>query len=480
MANDAFITEDFLLETPSARRLYHDYARDLPIIDYHCHLPARQIAENHRFRNMTELWLEGDHYKWRALRTAGVPERLITGDAPDWEKFKRWAAIMPALLRNPLYHWTHLELKRYFDISDRFLNAQTARGIWEECNAQLAHPAMSCRGLMKQSNVVLVCTTDDPTDSLEHHQAIAGDPAFGIQVLPTWRPDKAMAAENPVAFNAWTDRLAEAADIDIRDFTSFLEALRKRQAFFHLAGCRLSDHGLETAYADGYAEAEIAAIFDLLRDGTELSHQELFKFKSCMLYEFGLMDHEQGWTQQYHIGPLRNTNSRMFKRLGPDVGFDSIGDLEVARPLARLLDRLDSAGRLARTILYNLNPRDSAVLATMIGNFQDGETPGKMQLGSAWWFLDQKDGIEHQLEILSQMGLLSRFVGMLTDSRSFLSYTRHEYFRRILCNILGGDMERGLIPADMDLVGAMVRDICYNNAAGYFGFNLPKAAPSEG
>lgn len=476
MSAQPFITDDFILETDAARRLYHEYAAPMPIIDYHCHLPPAQIATNHHWRNMTEIWLGGDHYKWRAMRANGVSERFCTGDAPDREKFQKWAETVPRLLRNPLYHWTHLELARYFGISDRLLGPDTAEDIWRHCNALLPRPESSCRGLMARSRVVLVCTTDDPVDTLEHHRAIAADKSFGIRVLPTWRPDKGMNVENPRAFNAWVDQLAAAAQVDVRDFASYLDALTKRHDFFHSAGCRLSDHGIETAYAEDYTEREIAAIFGKVRGGRDLGRDDILKFKSAMLHEFGVMDFRRGWTQQFHFGALRNNNSRRFAELGPDTGFDTVGDFELARPLARLLDRLDQKGQLARTILYNLNPRDNAVLATMLGNFQDGETAGKMQFGSAWWFLDQMDGMQQQLETLSQMGLLSRFVGMLTDSRSFLSYTRHEYFRRILCNLLGHDMRRGLIPGDFALVGGIVRDICYNNAAAYFGFDVPRKA----
>jgi glucuronate isomerase len=474
MAQAGFITDDFLLQTSAARRLYHDYAERLPIIDYHCHLPPDQVARDHRFANLTQLWLYGDHYKWRAMRTNGIDERYCTGDASDFEKFCKWAETMPRCLRNPLYHWTHLELSRYFGISDRLLSPATAQSIWDECNARLARPEYSCRGLIKQSNVALVCTTDDPVDTLEHHQAIVGDKSFGIPVLPAWRPDRAMNVNDAKEFQAYVDRLAAAADIDITGFTSFLSAIRKRHAYFHANGCRMSDHGLETVSADDFTEKEVAAVFAKVRSGTPVAPAEARKFESAMLYEFGIMDHEKGWTQQYHLGALRNNNSRMFARMGRDIGFDSMGDLEVARPLSRLLDRLDRTNQLARTIVYNLNPRDNALMVSMIGNFQDGSVPGKIQYGSAWWFLDQKDGMERQIEDLSQMGLLSRFVGMLTDSRSFISYTRHEYFRRILCNILGHDMEAGLVPMDFGLVGGMVRDISYNNAAGYFGFDLPR------
>jgi glucuronate isomerase len=476
MVKDVFITDDFLLETEPARRLYHEYAEGLPIIDYHSHLPPAQVANDHRYRNMTEVWLGGDHYKWRAMRSNGIPERYCTGDAPDWEKFEKWAETMPYLLRNQLYNWTHLELARYFGIRDRLLGPGTARGIWDECNAKLAAPEFSCRGLMAQSHVLLVCTTDDPTDDLAHHRAIAADPAFGVQVLPTWRPDKGMAVSDADAFNTWLDKLAGVCGDDITDFDGYLAALEKRHAFFHETGCRLSDHGLGTVDAADYGKHEIEAIFAKVRGGRDLDEGEIARFRSAMLYEFGVMDHARGWTQQYHLGAMRNNNTRMFGQLGPDTGFDSVGDYDIAQPLARLLDRLDSSNQLTKTILYNLNPRDNVMLVTMLGNFQDGSVPGKMQHGSAWWFLDQKDGMERQLEDLSQNALLSRFVGMLTDSRSFLSFTRHEYFRRILCNMLGNDMTRGTIPADLELCGRMVQEISYGNAARYFGFNVPSLA----
>ena len=473
MARKPFIHDDFLLQNRLARRLYHDYAKDMPIADHHCHLPPEQIACDHRFENLTQSWLCGDHYKWRAMRANGVAERFITGDASDWEKFEKWAETVPKTFRNPLYHWTHLELNHPFGISDRLLDPDTAKSIWEECNAKLARPEFSCRGIMKQMNVVLACTSDDPVASLEHHEAIAEDASFDIRILPTWRPDRAMAVDGAETFGAYLDQLAAAADVDIKDHSSLMEALRKRHDFFDSRGCRLSDHGLETIYAENYTESEIVSIFAKVRSGITLDGTEILKFKSALLYEFGLMDCEKGWTQQFHLGALRNNNTRMFKKIGSDTGFDSIGDFEIARPLSRFLDRLDRQNKLARTILYNLNPRDNEVIAAMIGNFQDGTVPGKIQMGSSWWFLDQKDGMERQIEALSNMGLLCRFVGMLTDSRSFLSYTRHEYFRRILCNILGTDMENGLIPNDLNMVGAMVKDICYNNAVNYFGFDLP-------
>ena len=473
MSNTDFIHEDFLLESKTARELYHRYARDLPIIDYHCHLPPDQIANNHRFENLTQIWLYGDHYKWRAMRAAGVEERYITGEASDREKFQAWSETVPQTLRNPLYHWTHLELNRPFGIHDRLLNPDTAESIWQECRDKLAEDEFSCRGIMKQMNVVLVCTTDDPVDSLEPHQTIARDSDFGIQVLPAWRPDRAMAVDQVEVFNPWVDRLAEVSGVDIKNLDAFREALVKRHDFFHSVGCRLSDHGIETFYAEPYTEQEIQSTFQRARAGKPLNREEILQFKSAMLYEFGIMDHAKGWVQQYHYGALRNNNTRLFKQLGPDTGFDSMGDWPVAEPLSRFLDRLDQTDQLAKTILYNNNPRDNELLATMIWNFQDGSTPGKMQFGSGWWHLDQLDGMTRQLEALSNMGLLSRFVGMLTDSRSFLSYTRHEYFRRLLCNLLGQEIERGLLPPDIEMVGKLVSDVCYHNAADYFGFDLP-------
>ena len=472
---DVFLTDNFLLQNDPAVRLYHEYARAMPILDYHCHLPPEQIAVDHKFENLTQIWLYGDHYKWRAMRAAGVPEKYCTGDASDWEKFERWAQTVPKTLRNPLYHWTHLELKRPFGISDRLLDGETARGIWEECNEKLAQDDFSCREIMRRMNVVLVCTTDDPCDDLAHHAAIAADADFPVKVLPAFRPDKGMAVETPEVFNTWVDRLARTADVDVKDIASYLEAIRRRHDHFHNLGCRLSDHGLDTFYAEEAADSEIARIFAKVRGAKRLDALEVVKFKSAMLYEFALLDHEKGWTQQYHIGALRSNNSRALEAIGPDTGFDSIGDDRVARPLSRFLDRLDRQNRLTRTILYNANPTINDLLATMMGNFQDGSVPGKMQFGSGWWFNDQKDAMQRQIETLSNQGLLSLFVGMLTDSRSFLSYPRHEYFRRILCNLLGTEIQQGLLPNDFDLIGQMVRDISYNNAARYFGFPVPGA-----
>lgn len=468
--NKPFIHADFLLETRQARDLYHSFAEPLPIIDYHCHLSPADIADDRRFENLTRIWLEGDHYKWRAMRACGVDERFITGGASDWEKFEKWAETVPQTLRNPLYHWTHLELKRLFGIEDRLLGPETAGGIWEECSAKLATPGFTARGLLRRMNVEVVCTTDDPVDDLRYHQKIRNEADVGFRVYPAFRPDKVLAAERPDFFRTYIGRLSEAADTDIKSFSGLLTALRKRHDFFHAQGGRLSDHGLETVFVEDYTEAAIRAALDKLMAGKSLDPRTVAQFKSAMLYEFAVMDWEKGWVQQFHLGALRNTNSRMMKAVGPDAGFDSIGDFEVGRPLALFLDRLDAEGKLAKTILYNLNPRDSDMVAAMAGNFQDGSAAGKMQYGPAWWFLDQLDGMTRQIETLSNMGLLSRFVGMTTDSRSFLSYPRHDYFRRLLCDILGRDMERGRLPEDMDLVGGMVKDICYFNAKRYFRF----------
>ena len=462
-----FMSEDFLLQTETAKILYHEHAKKMPIYDYHCHLPADQIAADHRFENLTQAWLYGDHYKWRAMRANGTAEKYITGDANDYEKFEKWAQTVPYCLGNPLYHWTHLELKDPFGIKNKLLGPDTAKEIYETCGEMLRTPEFSVRNIMRKMNVKLVCTTEDPLDSLEHHKRIR-DEGFEIKVHAAWRPDRAMAVEDLPALNVFIDKLEEICNMEICDFHSFVEALRNRHYYFHQNGCRLSDHGLETPYAEDYTEAEIKDVFNKIRCGGELDDSERLKFKSAMMIEFALMDYESGWVQQLHLGALRNNSTRMFKALGPDVGCDSIGDFEIAVPLAKFLDRLDSKNELPKTILYNLNPRDNALLATMVGNFQDGTVPGKIQYGSAWWFLDQKDGMEEQLTVLSNMGLLSRFVGMLTDSRSFLSYPRHEYFRRILCNMLGNDVEAGLLPDDLDLLGKMVEDICFNNAKDYF------------
>jgi len=462
----SFISEDFLLQTATARTLYHEYAKKMPIYDYHCHLPPAQIAQDTQFDNLTQIWLYGDHYKWRAMRTNGIAERFCTGDATDYEKFQKWAQTVPYALRNPIYHWTHLELKRYFKI-DQLLEPASAKQIYETAGQMLRTPEFSARNLMRKMNVKVCCTTDDPLDSLEHHQKIKDD-GFEIVVRPAWRPDKAIAVENLDNLNDWIDRLGQLVDIEIKDYASFLEAIKNRHDFFHAMGCRLSDHGLETACAEDYTQSEIASIFRKIRLHKQLNLAEQLKFKTAVLVDLALMDNEKGWVQQFHLGALRSNNTRLFNTIGPDTGFDSIGDFEIARPLARFLDRLDVRRSLPKTILYNINPHDNELIASMIGNFQDGSVPGKMQYGSAWWFLDQKNGMEKQIDTLSNMGLLWRFVGMLTDSRSFMSYPRHEYFRRILCNILGNELEDGQLPNDIPLLGRMVEDICFNNAKNYF------------
>jgi glucuronate isomerase len=466
-----FLWEHFLMNNNTARTLYHEHAAKMPIYDYHCHLPADKIAADHNFDNLTQIWLYGDHYKWRAMRANGVNERYCTGDARDYEKFEKWAETVPYTIGNPLYHWTHMELRNPFGIKNKLLNPHTAKEIYEACSEMLRTPDFSIRNILRKMNVRLLCTTEGPLDSLEYHNKIKED-GFEIKVCAALRPDKGLAVQDLSTLNAWIDKLEGVCDTEIRSFSSYIAALRERHHYFHENGCRLSDYGLETAYAEDYNEREIKSIFNKIRCGKQLDRAERLKFKSAMMFEFALMDYECGWVMQLHLGALRNANTRMGKALGPDCGFDSIGDFEIAQPLARFLDRLDKNNQLPKTILYNLNPRDNALMATMIGNFQDGSVVGKMQWGSAWWFLDQKDGMEEQMRILSNMGLLSRFVGMLTDSRSFLSYPRHEYFRRILCNMLGSDVEAGLIPADMELLGKMVEDICFNNAKDYFPMEL--------
>jgi glucuronate isomerase len=432
---------------------------------------VEDIASDRNFDNLTQIWLNGDHYKWRAMRANGIAERFITGDATDYEKFETWAATVPKTIRNPLYLWTHLELKRCFGISDKVLNPDTAREIYDTCTEMLQTEEFRARNILRQMNVKLLCTTDDPVDDLSHHLELDRDQSFEIKVLPAFRPDKAMAVETPEAFNQWVNQLADAADVNIADYESFLEALLKRHDFFHQRGCRLSDHGLEHFYTEDFSGKDIARIFVNVRNGQTLAQREVLQFKSAILLELAKMDADKNWVQQYHISALRNVNTRAMRVLGPDTGFDTMGDAEIARPLAKFLDILDREYKLAKTIFYNLNPGDNDLVAAMIGNFQDGTVPGKMQMGSAWWFNDQKHGIERQLDALSNSGLLSRFIGMLTDSRSFLSYPRHEYFRRILCNLLGHDVENGELPNDTVLLGNMVKDICYNNAVNYFEFD---------
>jgi len=461
----SFIHEEFLLQSRIARRLYHQFAETEPIFDYHCHLSPRDIAENRQFKNLSEVWLEGDHYKWRAMRANGVSERFCTGDADPFAKFQAWAATVPHTLRNPLYHWTHLELKRYFGIDD-LLDEESAARIWKKANAQLATPELTTQGILRRFNVTALCTTDDPVDDLSHHQAIAAS-NLSTRVYPAFRPDKAMALQDSARFNQWVECLAAASDTDIADLDSFLEALRRRHAFFHSQGCRLSDHGMNQCYADFCSDKVASAIFDKARKGRPVAPEEQAQFASFMMLFFGRLDAEKGWTKQLHLGALRNSNTRLLRQLGPDTGFDSIGDFPQARALAAYLDRLDQENSLPKTIIYNNNPADNYVFATMIGNFQDGTIPGKVQFGAGWWFLDQREAMEWQLNALSNIGLLSRFVGMVTDSRSFMSYPRHEYFRRVLCNLLARDIENGEIPEDETLLGPMIRNICYSNARNY-------------
>lgn len=470
----SFLDADFLLHSAPARTLYHEFAAAMPIIDYHCHLPPQELADDRQFENLTQIWLAGDHYKWRAMRANGVAEAHITGAASAGEKFAKWAETVPYTVRNPLYHWTHLELQRYFGISE-LLSPASARRLYEAANEQLRTPEFSARRLVQRMNVEVVCTTDDPADSLAAHRALAATD-YAVRVLPTFRPDRALAVDDAPAYLAYLDRLGGAADVDIQTYDDLVEALRRRHEAFHAHGCRLADHGLERAYAASFTAAEVNAAFAKVRGGRELNAEETGAFKSSLLLDLARLNHGRGWTQQLHLGALRNNSTRLLRQLGPDAGADSIGDFGQARPLAAFLDRLDRTDELAKTIVYNLNPADNEVMAAMLGNFQDGAAgPGKLQWGAAWWFLDQKDGMEKQLNTLSNLGLLSRFVGMLTDSRSFLSYPRHEYFRRILCNLLGHDVARGELPNDLPWLGQVVQNICYHNAKAYFGFHKAAA-----
>ncbi len=464
--------ENFLLPTRACRRLYYEYARGMPIYDFHCHLPAREIAENRKFENIAEAWLGGDHYKWRAMRANGVPERLITGDASDKEKFLAWAHVVPSTIGNPLYHWTHLELKRCFGISGRLLSADTAEGIYKRCAELLSREEYRVRGLLGMMNVHVVCTTDDPIDSLEHHARLREDPSFPITVVPTWRPDAALKVEDPPAFNSWVDNLSRSAGVDIKGWSDLLAALQTRHDFFLKNGCRASDQGIEEPYAEDCTEGEAQRIFVSVRGGATPDVREARAYKSALMRELARMDAKSGWVMQLHMGALRNVSARSLRGLGPNMGFDTVGDFSFARPLARFLDRLESDNALPKTILYALNPSDNPVLASMIGCFPRENVRGAMQFGPAWWFNDQQHGMEDQMRVLADMGLLARFVGMVTDSRCFLSYPRHEYFRRVLCRMLGSGMDRGEIPGDFDLVGGIVRDICWNNANEYFAIPL--------
>jgi glucuronate isomerase len=479
MAVETFLGEDFLLHSKSARLLYHDYACRMPILDYHCHLPPDQVAGNRKFDNYAQVALHGDHYKWRAMRTYGIPESDITGPADDITKFRRWAETVPHTMRNPLFHWTHMELAFPFGIRE-LLNPATANGIYHKASDKLQQPEFSVQGILNQFQVRLLCTTDDPADDLQYHlQHRNADPQ--THMLPTFRPDKAMQVGSPKAFRDYIGKLQSCTSFEIRNLNSYTAALKARHDYFHEMGCRLSDHGLETIAFVPFTDGEVSRIFDtLFVAGTEVSAEDQRKFESFMLVQFALWDHLRGWTQQFHLGAIRNNNSRMLRALGPDTGFDSIGDFSQVRSMARFFDFLDKDDCLARTIIYNLNPADNEAFATMIGNFNDGSIKGKMQFGSAWWFLDQKDGMEKQINALSNLGLLSQFVGMLTDSRSFLSYSRHEYFRRILCNLIGKDIEKGELPQEYEFLGSMIQDICYRNAVNYFGFeSLKTQALSE-
>jgi len=462
-----FLDENFLLENETAVRLYHEVAAPMPIIDYHCHLNPEEIAGDVKFGNLTRVWLAGDHYKWRAMRANGVDERYCTGDATDLDKFLKWAETVPRTLRNPLYHWTHLELQRYFGIHE-LLDPGTARDIYDRTGEMLSTDAFSTRSLIRKMNVEVICTTDDPVDTLEHHAKIRED-GFETRVYPAWRADKAMAVEDHETYNQYLERLEEASGKSISKYMDLLTALAVRHDFFHERGCRISDHGLETFYSEPFEHSEIERIFLKIRSGRDLNPGEVLQFKSALLFELAVMDHEKGWAQQFHVGAIRNNNTRRLHQLGPDTGFDSIGDFTMARAMSRFFDRLDSQEQLAKTIIYNLNPADNELLVTMAYNFNDGITPGKMQFGSGWWFLDQKYGMTSQINTLSSLGLLSRFVGMLTDSRSFLSYPRHEYFRRILCNLVGTDVENGVIPNDEKMLKDLIEHVCYHNAREYFG-----------
>jgi len=463
-----FLDENFLLQTKTAQTLYHEYAAPMPIIDYHCHLPPDQIANDIHFKNLADIWLKGDHYKWRAMRTNGVDEDYITGNKSDYEKFEAWATTVPFTLRNPLYHWTHLELRRYFDINE-LLSPKTAKKIYDDCKEKLQSKEYSVRNLIAAKNVEVICTTDDPLDDLSHHKKIKKD-NYSVKVLPAFRPDKAMNANDIPALNEYISKLSIITNINIDNIYNYLSALKSRHDYFADNGCKLSDHGLEHLYADDYTDNEVAEIFLKIRKQQPLLPGEITKFKSAMLYHFALWDHEKGWVQQYHLGALRNNSSRAFRQLGPDTGGDSIGDFSQGKSLSKFLDKLDSENKLAKTILYNLNPADNEVMAAMTGNFNDGSVAGKIQFGSAWWFLDQKDGITKQLNALSNIGLISRMVGMLTDSRSFMSFPRHEYFRRILCNLFGDDIENGELPNDIACTGKIIQNICYHNAKNYFNF----------
>ncbi|PIB35775.1 glucuronate isomerase [Reichenbachiella sp. 5M10] len=467
MTNE-FIHDDFLLQSDTAKILYHDYAKELPIVDYHCHLPPKDIAENRKFGNLTEIWLGGDHYKWRAMRTLGVNEKYITGDASDYEKFEKWAYTTPYTMRNPLYHWSHLELKRYFGI-DKLLSPATAREIYEECNAQLATDDLSVHGIQKKMNVELVCTVEDPLDDLVYHKQLKTE-GYGVNILTTFRPDAVLNIDDAAFFDGYLSKLEQVSGVKITDFDSLMDAMKSRVQYYHDTGCRLSDHGLEELYSVEFSGASVDAAIQASRSGKAISGAQILEYKSAVLFHLGKLYHEFGWTQLFHLGALRNTNSRLNRVLGADCGVDSIGDFKNAQNMARFFNRLDNEDKLTKTIIFNLNPADNEIFATMIGNFNDGSIKAKINFGPGWWFLDQKDGMEKQLNALSNMSLISQFIGMVTDSRSFLSYPRHEYFRRTLCNLIGEDVKKGELPNDIEWLGKLVSDMCYYNAKNYFGF----------
>jgi glucuronate isomerase len=466
MAENIFITDDFLLHSEVAKTLYHHHAKMQPIFDYHCHLSPKDIAEDRQFENLTQIWIEGDHYKYRAMRANGVDEKFITGDASPYDKFQKWAQTVPYTLRNPLYHWTHLELKNYFGITT-LLDANSAEAIYNEATALLQKPEYSVRNILRKMNVKVVGTTDDPTDGLQFHKKIKDD-NFEIKVLPSFRPDKATEIEKGQAFIDWIKKLEQSVGFSITDFSILIKALKDRHDFFHEMGCRISDHGHNTFYSENYTAEEVELIFQTAINGKSLSDLEINKYKSAVLFELASMNKAKSWAQQFHVGAIRNNNDKMLQELGPDQGFDSLGDLVMAENMSKFFGKLSKYDSLTKTIVYNLNPRDNEMFASMAANFNDGKVAGKMQYGAAWWFLDQKDGMEKQLNVLSNFGLLSRFVGMVTDSRSFLSFPRHEYFRRILCNVLGDEIQKGELPNNLQLIGTMVENICYKNAVSYF------------
>ena len=464
----SFINESFLLENKISERLFHNFSENLPVIDFHCHLSPELIACDHRFENLTQAWLEGDHYKWRAMRTNGVNELFITGSATDYEKFQKWAMTVPFTVGNPLYHWTHLELARYFNVFD-LLSPAVAKDVYGKASELLGTKEFSTQSLLRKMNVELICTTDDPVDNLEHHLKLKNSPFF--RLVPAFRPDNILKTEDPENFISYLRKLERASGIEIRNFENLVEALDNRHQFFHEAGARISDHGLEKFWFKESNSSEIESALRKLLEKRTLSPDETEKYRTAVLIELCRFNHKRGWTQQFHVGAIRNNSSRMFSLMGADKGWDSIGSSIDSVKMSKFLNELDRSDQLAKTILYNMNPSDNAMMITMAGNFNDGSSPSKVQYGPAWWFLDQKSGIEKHLADISSFGLLSRFAGMVTDSRSFLSYSRHEYFRRLLCNFIGKEVEKGLIPDDDELLKPLIEGVSYRNAKEYFGFS---------